>query len=88
MTSFADGLKSGLTILLYSGDCLQFSRASSIDMRSVATEMSARIQHIYYIGSWLIIDWLVIRDLGGFLLYYIPENRLTAYSSLEMSRES
>ncbi len=54
MTSFAGGLKSGLTTLILWG-VPHASLASKFDMRPGVTEMSVRVQQIHQMGLWVCI---------------------------------
>ena len=72
MTSFAGGLKSGLMILVL-GVVPQLSLASSINMRSGVTEMSARIQTIHHIGLWVCCVVGII--VSGAMFYSVSAQR-------------
>lgn len=54
MTSFASGLKSGLTILIVWG-VPHTSFASKFDMRPGVTEMSQRLQQLHHMSLWICI---------------------------------
>jgi cytochrome c oxidase subunit 2 len=54
VTSFAGGLKSGLTTLILWG-VPHASLASKFDMRPGVTEMSVRVQQIHLMGLWVCI---------------------------------
>jgi len=54
LTSFASGLKSGLTILIVWG-VPHTSFASKFDMRPGVTEMSQRLQQLHHMSLWICI---------------------------------
>jgi len=54
MTSYAGGLKSGLTFLILWG-APHLALAAKIDMRPGVTDMSVRIQQIHHMGLWVCV---------------------------------
>jgi cytochrome c oxidase subunit 2 len=72
MTSFAGGLKNGLTILILWG-LPHVALAAELDMRAGVTEMSVRVQQIHHMGLWVCVVVGVI--VFGIMFYSMFAHR-------------
>jgi len=78
MTSYAGGLKSGLTFLVLWG-LPHVSLAAELDMRPGVTEMSVRIQQIHHMGLWVCVVVGVI--VFGVMFYSMFAHRRSRNST-------